>query len=66
MKFSQELLIKPSAIKRIVKEKGKRTGSDFLESLNNMVHSKIASAVQIHNGGKKTLDREVAVLVGGK
>ena len=62
----ETLLIKPTAIKLIVKEKGKRTSKEFLKALNCHVNKLVNSAVTEHNGGKKTLDLEVAVFVGCK
>jgi hypothetical protein len=60
------LLIKPSAIKAMAKDKGKRVGKDFLQLLNADVNRRLEAAIANHNGGRKTLDMEVAVLVGCK
>ena len=56
--------INASAIKKLVREGGKRPGKDFLQAVNDMVGSKLEKALQIHNGSKKTLDLEVATLAG--
>lgn len=61
-----ELLLKPSTIKAIVKARGKRVGQDFLTLLNADVNRRLNLAIAEHNGGRKTLDMEVAVLVGCK
>ena len=61
-----EQLIKASLIKKIAKASGKRVGKDFLALLNDHVARKVTAAVATHNGGRKTLDVEVGVLVGLK
>lgn len=57
--------IKASAIKKLAKANGKRAGKDFIEALDRMVERKVLDALSEHNGGKKTLDRGVAVWVLG-
>ena len=66
MTNTQDLLIKPSVIKRMVKASGKRTSKEFLDALNTHVLGKVEMAITTHNGGKKTIDREVAVYIGLK
>lgn len=61
-----ETLIKASIVKKMVKASGKRTSGQFLEALNAHVNKKVEAAIQCHNGGKKTLDHEVAVWCGLK
>ena len=61
-----ELLLKPSTIKEIIKQSGKRSSKEFLQALNMHVHKKLQSAIACHNGGKKTLDQEVAAWCGLK
>lgn len=57
--------IKASAVKKLIKENGKRTSNDFIEHLDRFVHMKILESVDIHNGGKKTVDRSVAGFILG-
>jgi len=55
-----------SAIKKYCKDKERRVGKDFLNQIDIMIEEKLQSACGIKNGGKKTLDREVAIYVGFK
>lgn len=57
--------IKASAIKKLVKAKGKRVSTEFLLSLDEYINNKIASACEEHNGGKKTLDIGLAAYFFG-
>jgi hypothetical protein len=61
-----EQYIRPSVIKRAIKAAGKRSSPAFLEALNVHVNKKVEAAIACHNGGKKTLDHEVAVWCGLK
>ncbi len=54
-----------SAIKKMVKDAGKKTGNDFLQTVNDFVEAKIKEATEQHNGGRKILDAGVAKLVLG-
>jgi hypothetical protein len=54
-----------SAIKQIIKAGGKKAGSDFMQTLNDFVETKVSEAVASHNGGRKILDAGVAKLVLG-
>lgn len=53
--------LKTSAVRRLVREQGKRCSQEFLVALDDLVRRKITAAASIHNGGRKTLD---ATLVG--
>lgn len=55
-----------SNVKSKVKQYGKRVGQDFLAVLDAAIDEKLASACQLHNGGKITLDASVAALIFGK
>ena len=57
--------IKASAIKKLAKQKGKRVSSEFLLSLDEYINTKIATACEEHNGGKKTLDIGLAAYFFG-
>lgn len=58
--------IKANAVKKYVKEKGRRTGKDFLAALDDHIKHKLDVAARTHNGGKLTLDATLAVFVGIK
>lgn len=58
--------IKPTKVKARCKELGKRVGRGFLAALDLYVAEKIDAACKTHNGGRITLDREVAAVVFGK
>ena len=48
--------IRASGVRQLVKEGGKRCGHIFLASLDKYLHDKILRCLEVHNGGKKTLD----------
>ncbi len=58
--------IKPTKIRELVKSRGKRVGRGFLAALDLFVSEKVEAACRVHNGGRITLDRDVAALVFGK
>lgn len=47
--------LKVSAIKKLVKDGGRRSGKDFIEALDNLVRTTVMRAVQ-QESKKKTLD----------
>ena len=53
-----------SNIKKAARLKGRRVGSDFLAALDNFIARKIEVAFSVKNGGKKTVDADIAVYVG--
>lgn len=53
-----------SNVKKMVKAKGRRCGHDFLAALDNFIARKVEVACSVKNGGKVTLDADVAVYVG--
>lgn len=53
-------LIKSSAVKKLIKEHGKRTSKEFLAALDSYVRNAVIRAASEHNGGKKTVDASVA------
>jgi hypothetical protein len=57
-------LVRASLVKKIAKQGGKRVSSQFIELLEAFVQKKVDAAVACHNGGKKTIDQEVAVWCG--
>lgn len=60
--------INTTHIKKLVKEisPSKRIGKDFLFLLDIHIESLIKKAVTVHNGSKKTIDRDVAAYLGLK
>jgi len=54
------------AIKTYVKAGGKRTGKSFINRLDDHVLVLLQRAIKEHNGGKKTLDTEIAAYIGVK
>lgn len=52
--------IKPSAVRKAVKEAGKRTSKEYLEALDRYVERAVLRALAEHNGGKLTIDASVA------
>lgn len=56
--------INASAVKKLIKASGKRTGKDYLQALDDMVGSRVEKSLAIHNGSKVTLDADVAALAG--
>ncbi len=58
--------IKPGSVRKLVKECGKRVGRSFIAELDARVAEKIEAACRVHNGGRKTLDRDVVLMVFGK
>lgn len=55
-----------SNVKKLAHAHNKRVGQDFLARLNHFVERKLAAALEVHNGGRKTLDAAVADYVLGK
>lgn len=58
--------LKVSHIKKYVHERDRRTSPSFLLALDAYVQTILDRAVKAHNGGKKTIDAEVAGFVGVK
>jgi len=58
------MYINVSSVKDLCHKHGRRAGKDFLRALDSFVRSKIETACGIHNGGKKTLDLDVAEYSG--
>lgn len=58
--------IKPSAVKKYIRENKKRVSPTFLVAVDRTVGKFLKEAVQVHNGGKKTLDVDIAAFVGMK
>jgi hypothetical protein len=56
--------IKRSAIKALAKSKGKRVSEQFLLILDAFISKKICIACETHNGGRKTLKGDLAVMIG--
>jgi hypothetical protein len=52
--------IKPSTIRLLAKQNGKRVSKDFLQALDRYLQRKVEIACTEHNGGKKTLDSGLA------
>ncbi len=58
--------IKPTKVRARCKDLGKRAGRGFIAALDFYIAEKIEAACRTFNGGRKTLDREVAGLIFGK
>jgi hypothetical protein len=58
--------VRPTLIRRRCKELGKRVGRGFIHALDLIVAEKIEAACRSHNGGRKTLDRQLALYVFGR
>jgi hypothetical protein len=58
------MTINKKAVKEIAKPYKKRVSQEFIDILNNFVIRTIISACNVHNGGKVTLDAEVAGFIG--
>ena len=57
--------IKPSCVKKLAKQYGRRVGKDFMEALDRLVERKVVQATKEHNGGKITLDSALAGFILG-
>lgn len=53
-------------IEEFCKKHGRRAGKDFKSHINGFIMERLKKAIEIKNGGKKTLDAEVAQYVGFK
>lgn len=59
--------IKPSAIKALAKQtNGRRVSEQFLLILDAFVGNKVIICSHAHNGGRKTMKGDMAVLMGIK
>lgn len=58
--------VRPSVVRKYLKEKGRRVSPSFIYALDGFIQKKLDQAVAVHNGGKKTVDVEVAAFVGIK
>jgi len=56
--------INESAIREFAKTRGRRVGRDFLDMVNGHLARKLDIACDIKNGGKKTMDEDVAIYAG--
>lgn len=56
--------INVSAVKKLVKANGKRSGDDFITALDARVRAQIEKACSVHNGGAKTLTEAVLNCAG--
>ena len=54
-----------AAVRKLVKSHGKRTSDDYLAALDRYVQYKVEQAIELHNGGKKTIDSGVAAYTLG-
>jgi len=52
----QYSLIRAKAVRKLIKERGKRCGRSFLAALDLYIYHKILRCLEEHNGGIKTLD----------
>lgn len=53
-----------SHARALANQLGKRAGKDFLFALDVHIERMIKKACETHNGGKKTLDKDVATYIG--
>jgi hypothetical protein len=58
--------LKPSAIRRTIRDGGKRCGADFLQALDRYVDTLLTRALTTHNGSKKTVDASVLAYLTGQ
>lgn len=58
--------IRPSALKKLAKQSGKRVGSDFIAALDGHIERKMGEAIAEHNGGRKTLDAAIFGYIFGR
>jgi hypothetical protein len=56
--------VRSSKVRKAVNRMGRRVSKSFIHALDVFVERKIEAACRAHNGGKKTLDSEIAVYVG--
>lgn len=54
-----------AAVRKLVKENGKRSSQEFLLALDDLVRSRTNAACRVHNGGRVTLDASVLGHVSG-
>lgn len=54
-----------AAVRKLIKENGKRSSQEYLLALDDLVRSRTNAACRVHNGGKKTLDASVLGHVSG-
>lgn len=54
-----------SAVRQLVKQNGKRSSSEFLMALDDLVRSRVNAACKVHDGGRKTLSASVLGHVSG-
>lgn len=54
-----------AAVRKLIKTHGKRTSDDYLAALDRYIEYKVKQAVELHNGGKKTMDGGVAAYTLG-
>lgn len=59
------LFLNQSAVRQLVKQNGKRSSSEFLLALDDLVRSRVNAACKTHNGGRVTLDATVLGHVSG-
>lgn len=62
----RRLLANHAAIKKLAHQNGKRVSAGFLAAVELAIHTRILAACKMHNGGRKTIDREVALYSGFK
>lgn len=55
--------VRASGVRKLVKDNGKRCGSDFLHALDCFVYETVLKCVKQFNGHKVTLDGTVANLI---
>lgn len=60
MAYAKLTFIRNKAVKAFVKQNGKRTSNAYLFALDALVRRTLEKGVKIHNGGCKTLGKDVA------
>ncbi|MBE0571968.1 MAG: hypothetical protein IH618_10530 [Ignavibacteriaceae bacterium] len=53
-----------SQVRKLANKHNRRVGKDFLVMLDAMIERKVIQACKTHNGGKKTLDQDIAIYIG--
>lgn len=58
-------LLNQKQIKKYIKDNYKKSVSNiFMNTLNEFVRKQLDKAGQVHNGGKKTIDINIAYFIG--
>lgn len=56
--------VRTPQVKKYLKDKGRRVSPSFLYALDAYIQRKLDETAEVHNGGKVTVDADVAGFVG--